>query len=267
LKKTLISILFSVLPLFAAAQTNCTVNPGACQTPPIPSTCPTGQHWTNIGSPVAHCVADDPPCVNGTVSHDSQGNPISCVPNAPTVTSTYPDGRTLGCSAGYSGYREQERTCSVWSDGHTSCGGFVTVDDQCTANAAAPPPPPPPAPTPTCSNGAADYPTCTPPSGPTPPPPPAPTPTPTCSNGAADYPTCTPPAPPTCANGANNYPLCTFAATPPPPPTCPDTVVQCGFEQKSVIVWTIYTTTYSGPNCTAKTTTTGPYYDWAPGCD
>ena len=47
----------------------------------------------------------------------------------------------------------------------------------------------------TCSNGATDYPTCTPP---------------TCSNGATNYPTCTPP---TCSNGATDYPTCT-------PPTC-----------------------------------------------
>ncbi len=56
----------------------------------------------------------------------------------------------------------------------------------------------------TCSNGASDYPTCTPP------------PDPTCSNGASDYPTCTPPTPPFCSNGASDYPTC----TPPPDPTC-----------------------------------------------
>jgi len=71
-------------------------------------------------------------------------------------------------------------------------------------------------PTNTCSNGASDWPTCTPPTN-------------TCSNGASDWPTCTPPTgicsngasdwptctPPTgtCSNGASNWPVCT-------PPTC-----------------------------------------------
>ncbi|HRH23336.1 MAG TPA: carboxypeptidase regulatory-like domain-containing protein, partial [Candidatus Magasanikbacteria bacterium] len=57
---------------------------------------------------------------------------------------------------------------------------------------------------PTCSNGASDYPTCTPPQPPT------------CSNGASDYPTCTVPPDPTCSNGASDYPTCTQ----PPDPTC-----------------------------------------------
>lgn len=50
---------------------------------------------------------------------------------------------------------------------------------------------------PTCANGAKDYPTCTPP---------------TCSNGASDYPTCTPPK---CANGATDYPGCTQTGSDP----------------------------------------------------
>ncbi len=62
-------------------------------------------------------------------------------------------------------------------------------------------------PPPTCSNGASDYPTCTPPTPPT------------CSNGASDYPTCTPPPDPTCSNGASDYPTCT-PPTPPPDPVC-----------------------------------------------
>ena len=46
-----------------------------------------------------------------------------------------------------------------------------------------------------CTNGASDYPTCTPPRT-------------TCENGAVDFPTCTQ-SPQTCANGASNYPACT----------------------------------------------------------
>ncbi|MHA4871601.1 virulence factor TspB C-terminal domain-related protein [Duganella sp. PWIR1] len=38
-------------------------------------------------------------------------------------------------------------------------------------------------------------------------------PPPSCTNGATDYPTCTPPTPPTCSNGGTDYPTCTPPGT------------------------------------------------------
>jgi len=203
----------------ADAQDNCAINPGACQARPMPSDCQPGQHWTLIGSGIAHCVADDPPC-SGTVNHDALGNPTNC------QTST---SKTVGCGSGYTGQINQRRAKYTWMDGSVTYGGWSTTSNTCEAIPPPPPPPvvPEPTPTPTpvdngggggtggngdggtvvtnppvtdpdpvkCTNGASDYPTCTPPR---------------CQNGASDYPACTPPK---CQNGASDYPTCT-------PPTC-----------------------------------------------
>jgi hypothetical protein len=44
------------------------------------------------------------------------------------------------------------------------------------------------------------------------------------------------------------------------PPSCAATWVSCGFEQKSVIVWTVWRTTISPPSCTATTVVIGTSY-------
>jgi hypothetical protein len=72
---------------------------------------------------------------------------------------------------------------SVYASGGGGCSG-CECDNTCE-------------PDPECSNGATNYPTCTPP------------PTPSCANGASNYPLCTI-IQPVCANGASNYPLCTI---------------------------------------------------------
>ncbi len=90
--------------------------------------------------------------------------------------------------------------CAEREDENEGGGG----EDPVCSNGASDYPTCTPPPDPVCSNGASDYPTCTPP------------PDPVCSNGASDYPTCTPPPDPVCSNGATNYPTCTL----PPDPTC-----------------------------------------------
>ena len=209
---------------------NCTINPGACQPAPVPSDCKPGYHWTLIGSGIAHCVQDDPPCAGGTVNHDALGNPTNCQTSAT---------RTQSCGSGYTGSIKQRRSVYKWMDGSTTYGSWSTTSENCREI-----PPPEPAPTPApstpepgspnpatgggvgatpgqevggtdkggsgprddpkCENGASDYPICTPPK---------------CENGASDYPKCTPP---TCTNGASNYPYCTHA---PQPPVCNTEVV------------------------------------------
>jgi len=127
-------------------------------------------------------------------------NPLGVIPavaiaatwipsNKPGATDTRQDFQSLPCPAPQVGVIINVR--NIWTDknGNTASSPWVLQSSSCSM------------PPPTCSNGALDYPTCTPPV------------TPTCSNGATDYPTCTPPSTPTCSNGATNYPTCT-------PPTC-----------------------------------------------
>jgi hypothetical protein len=230
-----------------------------CVSPSTPKDCPAGRHWSNMGG-LAHCVDVDPPCPSpNTLEHDALGNPTCKPPVITYETQT----RSLSCPSGQQGSgRDQERTVT-YTNGVPSYGSWQTVYSDCEVVPSTPTPPPP---SPTCSNGASNYPTCTPPS----------TPTPTCSNGASDYPTCTPqgggyvppPPPPVCSNGASNYPTCTFPPPPPPPPPpqCPATQYSCGYEQQSVIKMTVYTVTFSGPSCTAKMTTQVFYVDDTASC-
>ena len=228
----------------------------SCAKPVTPRGCPAGQHWTTMGSGVAHCVADDPVCA-GTVTHDALGNPTGC---SPTIVSTSYNYSYFDCPAGESGTDYERYKITKWSDGKTTFGAWEVITYTCAASA-----PAAPAPTPTCSNGATDYPTCTPPW--------TPPPATTCANGASNYPTCTFPTsggsepvptcsasdnvvsstacgagmtggpivshqtvscpgsvvgsystgtctPAVCANGATNYPTCTFADT--TPLVCPN---------------------------------------------
>lgn len=233
MKQLLFAFLLAIASIPASAQVptaapnNCSINPGACQPAPVPSDCKPGYHWTLIGSGIAHCVQDDPPCAGGTVNHDALGNPTNCQTSAT---------RSQSCGSGYTGTIKQQRAVYTWMDGSTTYGSWSTTSSTCKVIPPPPAPEPIPEPTPvpaapnptpgpttspaptTCANGATNYPTCTPP---------------TCSNGASNYPTCTPPTcangasnyptctPPTCANGAPNYPVCTFAAQ---PTTCERTV-------------------------------------------
>lgn len=228
----------------------------SCAKPVTPPGCPAGQHWTTMGSGVAHCVADDPVCA-GTVTHDTLGNPTGCTP---TVVSTSYNYRYFDCPVGETGTDYERYQVMKWSDGTTTTGPWEVITYTCAPSA-----PATPTPTPTCSNGASDYPTCTPAS--------TPPPATTCANGASNYPTCTLPSSgdstpvatcsasdtvvsstacgpgmtggpiqdhqtvtcpgsvvgsyksgtctaATCANGATNYPTCTFADT--TPLICPD---------------------------------------------
>ena len=223
MKKLFFAFLLAIASVSASAQAmpdstpdNCTINPGACQRAPAPSDCQPGSHWTLIGSGIAHCVQDDPPCAGGTVNHDALGNPTNCQTSAT---------RSQNCGSGYTGSIKQRRAVYKWMDGSTTYGGWSTTSSTCKE---IPPPEPEPAPAPTtpttpdptpttdptrcpngannypvctfvepgCLNGANNYPTCT---------------LPICPNGASDYPKCTPPV---CPNGAPNYPVCTPIPTP-----------------------------------------------------
>lgn len=98
-----------------------------CVTPSTPKDCPSGKRWTTAGTGIAHCVDVDPVCASpSTLEHDFYGNP-SCV--APVVT-TDVEYRTLGCSSGYEGYREQERTVT-YTNGAASYGTWRTVENYC----------------------------------------------------------------------------------------------------------------------------------------
>jgi len=163
-------------------------------------------------------------------------NPLGVIPavaiaatwlpsNKPGSTDTRQDFQSLPCPAPQVGVIINVR--NIWTDknGNTASSPWVLQSSSCSmppptcSNGALDYPTCTPPVTPTCSNGATDYPTCTPPS------------TPTCSNGATDYPTCTPPSTPTCSNGASDYPVCTPPrcangasdypiCTPPSTPTC-----------------------------------------------
>lgn len=79
----------------------CALTPDACGSTPSPQNCPTGRHWSLLGSNVAHCVQDDPTCPWGTsLKHDSLGNP-SCVANTcPSNQVLQGDGVSCACGSG-----------------------------------------------------------------------------------------------------------------------------------------------------------------------
>lgn len=159
------------------------------------------------------------------------------IPSNQTLANfTSTETQTIPCPAPQVGVIVQTRTKTELQNGGFDYSPWVTVSQNCALPPAPPPPPPPPG---SCTNGAIDYPTCTPPvcksqdgdvisvgengkpnqSICTPA---------RCANGATDYPTCTPPrcanggldyptcTPPKCANGASDYPAC----TPPPGAHC-----------------------------------------------
>lgn len=233
------AIISSVATAWAAAQTPSVsdINPGLKQAAPIPSNCPAGQHWTTLGSGIAHCVADDPVCLSpNTMQHDALGNP-SCVAPVITYNTEY---RTVKCSSGYTGSGKDQERKVTYTNGVPSYGSWKTVYNDCTAVPSAPPP------APQCPNGASDYPACTPPSSPPPVPPP----------------TTPPPANPPCPNGASDYPVCTIPGPPPPPPTagCPPDEYFCIIKRSYVdgtlqLQWGTYR--YSGPSCSKTTDVAG----------
>lgn len=174
----------------AAFQADCAAGLAldSCAKPVTPTGCPAGQHWTMIGSGIAHCVNDDPVCVSPQIlKHDALGNPFC---HTPIVTHEYRT-RTTSCVAPQIGTRSQSRRYTYTDGVLTRVGSWTTTWSDCEDPAPPPPPPPPP----TCSNGASDYPTCTPP-----------------------Y---TPPVTSTCPNGASNYPTCTFPPVIGDPPAVP----------------------------------------------
>lgn len=132
LKELLFAFLLALVSSAANAQVNCAINPGTCQARPVPSDCQPGHHWTLIGSGIAHCVADDPPCAGGTVNHDALGNPTNC-----QTSST----RTVDCGDGFTGNIQQRRTKFTWMDGSVTYGSWSTTSDTCKA---VPPPEPEP---------------------------------------------------------------------------------------------------------------------------
>lgn len=120
------------------AEARCRLTPGACAKAPTPSNCPVGRKWSLMGSGVAHCVDEDPPCPGGTVNHDWLGHPTNC-----QTTAT----RSQSCGAGYTGSIRQRRTVYTWVDGRTTYGSWSTTSDTCKAI-----PPPEPEPEPTIPN-------------------------------------------------------------------------------------------------------------------
>jgi hypothetical protein len=175
-------------PGVANTVSKCLVTPDACAPLVTTSNCPTGTHWTLLGSRIAHCVQDDFACGWGQrLTHDTLGNP-SCVAN------TCPSGQTLQ------------------ADG-VSCASPT------------PPPPPPPPPTVTCTSGTyADAAACSPgggvmtrfntttcPSGIYG--------SPSISYGPWNTSYCS------CTNGGSGWPACGVATPPPPPPSAP--IVSC----------------------------------------
>jgi hypothetical protein len=290
--KFLVTLLMALLPMIGNAQTNgvanCQVNPGACQTAPTPSTCPSGFNWTLAVKGYAHCAK------------------------------TNTEYRSRSCPSGTEGDWEQMRTVIVYVDGSTSPGAWTTTYKNCTAI-------PPPSCSngatnypacddnipKTCSNGATNYPACDNNSG-------GGGGGGTCVNGAIDYPTCTPPVvvapdpgctptytasstsqacsggqagsiithfqtnsctkemtqtgqdnscscpsgttwdgtsckqnePPKCSNGATDYPTCTQL----PAVQCPKPEPWCRFVngqsgEYNYGTWEWGYTTYDGPNC------------------
>lgn len=214
MKQLFFSFFLAIGLLAASAQAqqdsspnNCTINPGACQPAPVPSDCKPGYHWTLIGSGIAHCVQDDPPCAGGTVNHDALGNPTNCQTSAT---------KSESCGAGYTGSIKKRRAVYKWMDGSTTYGSWSTTSSTCKE---IPPPEPEPTPAPSTPEPGSPNPATGGGVGTTPGQEGGgteqggsdPRDESKCDNGALDYPTCTP----TCANGASNYPNCTFAQQPP----------------------------------------------------
>lgn len=152
-KTLLFAFLLALASGFAGAQDNCAINPGACQARPVPSDCKPGHHWTLIGSGIAHCVADDPPCAGGKVNHDALGNPTNCQTSASGTTS---------CGAGFTGLVYRKRAVYKWMDGSVTYGGWQTTSDTCKE---IPPPEPEPEPTPAPGDGGGGGTGTTPPPG------------------------------------------------------------------------------------------------------
>jgi hypothetical protein len=79
----------------------CAIMPDLCAKAPIVAACPTGMHWTLLGTSTAHCVQDDPTCPWGTsLIHDLIGNP-SCAANTCSSNQVLQaDGKACGCASG-----------------------------------------------------------------------------------------------------------------------------------------------------------------------
>jgi hypothetical protein len=79
----------------------CLVTPDACAPVVTTSNCPTGAHWTLLGSKIAHCVQDDFACGWGQrLTHDALGNPSCVAITCPSTQVLQADGQTCGCPAG-----------------------------------------------------------------------------------------------------------------------------------------------------------------------
>jgi hypothetical protein len=115
----------------------CKLTPDACAIAPVAQNCPSGSHWTLLGSGIAHCVQDDPVCPWGTsLKHDSMGNP-SCEQNTcPSNQVLQGDGKSCACPSGtgWTGSTCSAPTCSPSTSSSTgSCPanmvGTVTYYD------------------------------------------------------------------------------------------------------------------------------------------
>jgi hypothetical protein len=79
----------------------CLVTPDACAPSVTTSNCPSGSHWTLLGSQIAHCVQDDFACGWGQkLTHDTLGNPSCMAITCPSTQVLQGDGQTCGCPAG-----------------------------------------------------------------------------------------------------------------------------------------------------------------------
>jgi hypothetical protein len=66
----------------------------SCTPVPTPKGCPGGQHWTLLGSGVAHCVLDSISCGYGlSMTYDRMGNP-TCSPTPAAPPSVCSNGAT-----------------------------------------------------------------------------------------------------------------------------------------------------------------------------
>lgn len=116
--------------------------------------CMVGRHWELVGG-LAACVC------NGDLTHTAVSNdqPAACVappppPPPPVFSTSQTENNILACPSPQTGFIYQTRTVFYTNGAPTSATPWATTSDTCVA-----PPPPPPA---VCSNGAPDYPTCTP---------------------------------------------------------------------------------------------------------
>jgi hypothetical protein len=81
--------------------TRCALMPDSCAVSPVAQNCPSGAHWSLLGSGIAHCVQDDPVCPWGTtLKHDAMGNP-NCEQNTcPSNQVLQSDGKSCACPSG-----------------------------------------------------------------------------------------------------------------------------------------------------------------------